>query len=317
MESERKTKAARCHPPDAIVVVGRGDNQKEFKCYKVILSISSEFFNNAFASSMNEGQTGRVVLEDQDPDEWKEVYKFIDPISFPNSTKELDSKMALRLLPFFDYLQMTDVIEMCDSVLAQKCKHNIHTGPLLGLIEIYQNRGLHRFGLHKTHGAYFRKFRFHLSSELDEFDGDDMCRAIQIYANNQVKEGFPELGLLEKVLSSGVKNEFELEHVRTIISLCGNSSDAHEVTNILLEWLKQLLPKYMHFDETMLRNDLLPIIVYGEIVKKRVGKTVRELPVEMYSSIRGAPSIRKNAANTLKTLMKNCLGGYLDVPDNW
>ena len=69
---------------------------------------------------MNEGQTGRIVLEDKDPEEWKEVYKYIDPFLFPNSRNNLDSDTALRLLHFFDYLQMTDVMRKCDMVLEKE-----------------------------------------------------------------------------------------------------------------------------------------------------------------------------------------------------
>ena len=55
------------------MLVGSGESKQEFKCYKVILSFASKYFDDMFSSGMNEDEdaTGKVQFPDSDPEGWK------------------------------------------------------------------------------------------------------------------------------------------------------------------------------------------------------------------------------------------------------
>ena len=64
-------------PPDVTVVVGTGDNQQEFECYKVVLSFASPYLDAMLSNDMVENNNSRIEFPDKDPDEWKIVYGYM------------------------------------------------------------------------------------------------------------------------------------------------------------------------------------------------------------------------------------------------
>ena len=64
-------------PPDVTVVVGTGDNQQEFECYKTVLSFASQYLDAMLSNDMVENSTSRIEFPDKDPEEWKIVYGYM------------------------------------------------------------------------------------------------------------------------------------------------------------------------------------------------------------------------------------------------
>ena len=70
-------KIIRSMPPDVTVVVGTGDNQQEFECYKVVLSFASPYLDAMLSTDMVENSTSRIEFPDKDPEEWKIIYGYM------------------------------------------------------------------------------------------------------------------------------------------------------------------------------------------------------------------------------------------------
>ena len=103
-------------PPDVIVAVGKGEKMEEFECYGVLLAFASnDYFGKMLTSQMKEATTKRISFPDKDPEEWKEVYKFID-YDLKDDAKITEGNVSM-LLPWFHLFQMTKHIEECDEVL--------------------------------------------------------------------------------------------------------------------------------------------------------------------------------------------------------
>jgi len=64
-------------PPDVTVVVGTGDNQQEFECYKTVLSFASQYLDAMLSNDMVENNNSRIEFPDKDPDEWEIVYGYM------------------------------------------------------------------------------------------------------------------------------------------------------------------------------------------------------------------------------------------------
>jgi hypothetical protein len=54
-----------------------GDNQEEFECYKVVLSLASPYLDAMLSNDMVESSTSRIEFPDKDPEEWKIVYGYM------------------------------------------------------------------------------------------------------------------------------------------------------------------------------------------------------------------------------------------------
>ena len=77
MDNTTQQKKIRSMPPDVTVVVGTGDYQQEFKCYKVVLSLASPYLDAMLSNDMVENSTSRIEFLDKDPDEWKIIYGYM------------------------------------------------------------------------------------------------------------------------------------------------------------------------------------------------------------------------------------------------
>ena len=71
--------------------------------------------------------------------------------------------------------------------------------------------------------------------------------------------------------------------------------------------------------QQILKNDLLPTLVYGEIRTKRIGRFVTNLPKRFENSLEGRIS-QASAVEKLKKLVykeKSNLAGFADIPEGW
>ena len=282
--ASRGVKRIRSQPPDAIVIVGKGDKRQEFPCYKLMLALASDFFDNAFASTMNEGETGRVELEDKNPDEWKEVYTFIDPFTYPDASSSMTPEVALRLLPFFDFLQMTAVINVCDAVLCKEV-------PCLTRLFLRNAED----GIDSDSRV---EIRDHMARvyELAEAGRKYRLRNTNKLCTQQIEE----------ILLPKSSDIIEANDVQWIISFSANSDLEDSLRTVLISWIKKWLPANLEYDDNLLSNTLLPHVVFEEIRKQRFAAVVNSLPRKAKKSLEKA-----------RVESKTVLGGMADIIDDW
>lgn len=111
--------------PDVTVVVGTGENAKEFQCYSVILAHASPVLDAMLSSGMKESETGRVEFPDKNPADWKTLLECIDTSRSSLSSDEknhildevINESNVRSLIPLFHELQMDRYLEKCDTVL--------------------------------------------------------------------------------------------------------------------------------------------------------------------------------------------------------
>ena len=75
--TQLQQKRSRSMPPDVTVVVGTGDNQQEFECYKAVLTLASPYLDAMLGNDMVENSTSRIEFPDKDPEEWKILYGYM------------------------------------------------------------------------------------------------------------------------------------------------------------------------------------------------------------------------------------------------
>jgi hypothetical protein len=61
--------------PDVTVVVGSGDDAREFHCYGVILASASPVLDAMLSSGMKESENKRIEFPDKRPEEWEMVLR--------------------------------------------------------------------------------------------------------------------------------------------------------------------------------------------------------------------------------------------------
>jgi len=105
-------KVARSMERDFTVQVG----DTSFLHYSLILVLNCEYFDRMFSHDMIEKNEKRVIFADLDPDDWREVYKFIDPET--QVAEKLNNENVFRLLPLFHRLEMNARVEECDAFIA-------------------------------------------------------------------------------------------------------------------------------------------------------------------------------------------------------
>lgn len=114
------TKCLRSQEPDVVVVVGSGVKKEEFHCYRLNLSFASEVFDAMFCSGMKENETGKILLPDKDPNEWRLFYEFFDPATVHNA-RVTDANVE-TLTPWFHHFQMMRLLENCDEIVCEIIK---------------------------------------------------------------------------------------------------------------------------------------------------------------------------------------------------
>ena len=113
--------------PDYVVVVRRVVRldeedeglvqEEEFHHNSLCLRHQSQYFRALFDSDMIENVNNRVVFDDMDPEEWKELSKFFDPrlLFSPTAASCFITEDNVKiLLRWSDYLQMTDLLDACE-----------------------------------------------------------------------------------------------------------------------------------------------------------------------------------------------------------
>jgi len=105
-------KVARSMERDFTVQIG----DTSFLHYSSVLVLNCDYFDRMFSHDMIEKNEKRVIFADLDPDDWREVYKFIDPET--QATEKLNDENVFRLLPLFHRLEMNARVEECDAFIA-------------------------------------------------------------------------------------------------------------------------------------------------------------------------------------------------------
>jgi len=101
--------------PDITIVVGSGERQKTFKCFKSELVFASEHFDAMLSESMrNEKDIPRVEFLEDDPEEWSFVYTFINPKTIRGA--RITESNIYKLIPWFHKLQMSHLLNECDYI---------------------------------------------------------------------------------------------------------------------------------------------------------------------------------------------------------
>lgn len=107
---ERTPRKLKAQETDLTVVVG----DIEFYHYKIILCSGSDFFDTMLSTQMRENDENRIEFPDKNPDEWLEVYSFIDQTYGESPTINIGN--ALKLISWFDFFAMDELAEKCDKV---------------------------------------------------------------------------------------------------------------------------------------------------------------------------------------------------------
>ena len=112
---------------------------------------------------------------------------------------------------------------------------------------------------------------------------------------------------------------FKLGDVQWIIGFCQSNPCKKKVSGLLLSWLKRYLPKDIDLDERMLKNTLLPRLVFEGMHKMRIGRFAKRLPKKFDECLQGRIS-KASAVDTLKNVVykeKSTLAGVSDIPEAW
>jgi hypothetical protein len=129
--------------PNVTVVVGSGDDAREFECYGVILASASPVLDAMLSSGMKERENKRIEFPDKRPEEWEMVLRCIDtetallfqtdhPFIFRGEYQyEYDERddgiikdlaTVKTLVPWFHELQMNAYLSRCDMVLDKSAR---------------------------------------------------------------------------------------------------------------------------------------------------------------------------------------------------
>jgi hypothetical protein len=107
--------------PDVTVVVGG----VKFYHYKAFLCSSCDFFDTALAADMREKENSVIEFPDKNPDEWLEVYSFLEQLSVTNCDLlilkgRITAENAMKLITWFDFLGLKVLAEHCDLVICDE-----------------------------------------------------------------------------------------------------------------------------------------------------------------------------------------------------
>lgn len=102
--------------PDVTVVVGKGDDAKEFHCHKIALAVASGFFDAMFSSNFVENTENRVAFPMKEPEEWQLFYTFIE------HQGRVTGSNARTLVPWFHEFGMPRYLVDCDMILRDEVK---------------------------------------------------------------------------------------------------------------------------------------------------------------------------------------------------
>jgi hypothetical protein len=131
MSSPNPNKILKCHPPDVTVSVGSGDEKQQFKCYKVLLCLASDYFDVMFSTNLSENATSYVEFPDKDPKGWALFYNVI----CPGYHEVVDRSNVEHLIPWFHHFHMVTALKISDRILSQSIKGD---APFIVFVERFQ-----------------------------------------------------------------------------------------------------------------------------------------------------------------------------------
>lgn len=120
--------------PDVVIVVGQGNDQKEFYEYGQVLCCVSEFFKAALRSGMQETTSKKFEFPDIKVDDWQLLSNVIQPC--PKS--KIGKGNVNQLLPLIDQLGISSLLDVCDNIYETKIIVNKKYDPFNGnLVSIF------------------------------------------------------------------------------------------------------------------------------------------------------------------------------------
>ena len=195
------SKKMRSQPPDVVIAVGEGDKMQEFECYSIILCFASpDYFDSMLSLQMKESETRRIVFPDKNPEEWKEVYKFIDYET--KDTAHVTNDNVHTLLPWFHMLQMTGLIVECDKVLSEmsclftKSRKSRRSKRFTSNEEIVEAKDrlfslfcmAHMYGLKKTMRGTCRQLKVLIKQHEWMIQADDVIKILEVVDPQEKRE---------------------------------------------------------------------------------------------------------------------------------
>ena len=291
-------KRLRSLSPDVIVAVGKGSNLQEFECYSVVLCFASSYFDSMLSSGMRESSTKRITFPDKKPEEWKEVYKFMDTRTLRDAKLTKDN--VKRLLPWFSLFEMTGLLQECDNMMKSRVPKTFQgTDPaekgekVDKAFEMFDLS--HKYGLLKCLTAS-RQAILLILEEAQEH--------ISVWGVEQIV----------KVVASS-PNPREDEYLRK-----------------LDDWLQEALPEGVtlpHDRQTMLQMPHFPYLLHTGLryknQKNQISEFIQTLPDRCFRVFPGSKSTRPyNVDDFARRKMRKIIWteratftGIVDIPADW
>ena len=299
---ESGSKRLRSILPDVVVSVGMDDEKQEFDCYSVILCFASPYFDAMLSSPMQESSSKRISFPDKDPKEWREVYKFMDPMELRDA--KVDDSNVKRLLPWFHLFQMTRLIQECDQWL-------------------------------KTKVPTVFKSTKDITAKRKDMDESFATLVISHMYN------LPGAMMNSRCAIRGVLDDacelLSVDDIQKMIDVTlgiSEDDDDYAFVTRIMNWLKANLPDSVEKPsednkESLLKMPLFSHLVHAElkskIQKKQMDSFVQTLPEKIYHAFPGGRSTRPYRADDfarhkLKRVIYNersKLRGISEIPAEW
>ena len=291
-------KRLRSLSPDVIVAVGEGAYMQEFECYSVVLCFASSYFDSMLSSGMRESSTKRITFPDKKPEEWKEVYKFMDSRTLRDA--KLTKENVKRLIPWFSLFEMTRLLQECDDILKSRVPKTFDVADPAEkgrtVEKAFKMFDLsHKYGLSKCLTAS-RQAILLILEEAQEH--------ISVWGVEQIM----------KVVASS-PNPREDEYLRK-----------------LDDWLQEVLPEGVtlpHDRQTMLQTPHFAYLLHTGLLykhqKKQVSEFIQTLPDKCFRQFPGGKHTRPyNVDDFTRRKLKKMIWteratftGIVDIPADW
>lgn len=293
--SQPPKKKFRSIEEDLTVIVGSGDKEQTFKCYKVLLCLESVYFDTMLSCSMQEKERSTIRFPYKDPEEWKLWYTFIDPDTKKGS--KITNDNIRILLPWFHEFQMQSFVDECDEFLS---KHFPEEDP-----NILWNRQ----NLDDLFDLLWTANVFCLSKTMSE-----MAKKVK------------------KIVSYRVKERLTYEDIEKICECLKNAYFTQEIDD-LWTFVKDFLPEnYKDKNKISIENEMFTHLVFANIQKRAAEEKIRsfakevlDLPEQLYyilpnKKTRGsAYAVDDMAQLTLQRLIYDIMGDdeLVEIPTEW
>lgn len=119
-ESVPEAKRLRSCEPDLLVLVGSGDETKEYRYHSPIMASHSTYIDAMLATPMKESQSLMLKFPDISPELWECVVKYLDPVH----ARSLSIEMAMKLAPVYNQYSFDRGLKLCNQVLSDFFQRN-------------------------------------------------------------------------------------------------------------------------------------------------------------------------------------------------